>query len=275
MRNPSPFLSLAARLGLVGAAAALIVGCNRPSADWRTDRANAQPDAPSGYLRPPQVLGAVRGGDGGAVLSGQSEPDVRLRLASPDGGAYGATADDGGRWTIAIPASAEVRLFGLSEEAAGRVVQGEGYVAVLPAPCRPAVLLRAGAGAALLEQSPALRIVAVDFDAAGGAVVSGTASPGAAVRGVVDGAAAGETHAGPRGHFSMALAETLKDGAHQIQVQSPAGATLALVKVSAPQPATGVPYRGQRLGDAWRIDWLTPGGGPQSTVVFDPAGGGR
>lgn len=274
MREPSPSLRYAARLGLAGLAVLTLAACNRPSADWREDRSAAAQDPPSGYLRPPQIAQAARGPDGGTVLSGQAEPDVRLRLASPDGGAYGATADDAGRWSLALPASAQVRLFGLSEETAGRVVQGEGYIAVLPAPSRPAVVLRGGAGAALLEQSPTLQIAAVDFDAAGGAVVTGTAAPGAAIRGAVDGTAAGETHASPSGRFSMALAASLHAGAHKVEVASPNGHALAQVLVSAPRPAGDVPYVGQRLDGAWRIDWLTPGGGPQSTVVFDPAGSG-
>lgn len=263
-------------LWLMAAVAVSAAGCSRPGADWRAGRADAQKDdAPAtGYVRPPQITEAARGADGGAVLSGQAEPEVRLRLASPDGGAYGATADDAGHWSILLPPSTQVRLFGLSEEMSGRVVQGEGYVAVLPPPGRPAVLLRAGAGAAPLQQSPALQIVTADFDAAGGAVVSGTAAPGAAVRGLVDGAAEGETHAGARGHYSMALAATLKGGGHEIQIQSPPADVQADLDVSRPSEAlTGLPWRGERLAGAWRIDWLTPGGGPQTTIVFDSAGG--
>ena len=256
------------------AAGVLLAGCGRAGADWRDGRPGPQSAAPaSGYIRPPQIGAGVRTADGGEVLSGQAEPGVRLRLASPDGGAYGATTDDSGGWSIALPASGQVRLFGLSEEIGGRVIQGEGYVAVLPAPGRPAVLLRAGGGAAPLEQSPALQIVAVDFDAAGGGVISGTAKPGAPLRAVVDGVAAGDTHAGARGHFAMALAAAIRSGEHELQIQSGAESAAAKVGVSAPQPMPpDVPYRGQRVDGGWRIDWLTPGGGPQTTLVLDDAG---
>jgi hypothetical protein len=253
---------------------ALLAGCGRAGADWRVGKANQAADAPSaGYVRPPQLGGAARAADGGTVLSGQGEADVRLRLASPDGGAYGATADDAGRWTLTLPASTDVRLFGLSEETGGRVIQGEGYIAVLPAPGRPAALLRAGGGAAPLADSPDLQITAVDFDAAGGGVVSGTDRPGAALRATIDGAAAGETHASQHGHFAMALTSALKSGVRQVEVQSGAASVQASVAVSPPPPAiTGLPYRGERVDGGWRIDWLTPGGGPQSTLVLDPAG---
>jgi hypothetical protein len=29
------------------------------------------------------------------------------------------------------------------------------------------------------------------------------------------------------------------------------------------------PFDAERLDGAWRIDWMTPGGGVQSTVLFD------
>jgi hypothetical protein len=270
--------------GLV--ALAVLAGCNRSAADWRAGHPDAQADpSPTGYVRPPQVLAAARTADGGEVLSGQAEPDVRLRLASPDGGAYGATADDHGRWSIVLPADYAVRLFGLSEEMSGRVVQGEGYIAALPAPGRAGVLLRAGAGAAPLEASPALQIIAVDFDGAGGGVVSGTAHAGSPVRSLVDGAAGGDTHAGGRGVYSMPLVSaakagdhsvqmpTIKPGDHVVQVQSAGAVAQAKVTIAAAQPLAGTPpYRGARFGDGWRIDWLTPGGGPQTTLVFDPPG---
>lgn len=273
-------------------AALALAACNRGGADWRDSRAEPanSSDAPSGYVRPPQILSAARAADTGVVLAGDAEPDVRLRLASPDGGAYGATSDDNGHWILNLPASASVRLFGLSEEIGGRLVQGEGYVAVLPPPGRPAVLLRAGGGATALIDSQALRVAAVDFDAAGGGEVSGTAKPGSALRVVVDGAPAGEGHAGPHGHFTMALSapaktgdrqdsivltSALKPGAHQIAVQSGGELAQAAVSVSPPPASfSGLPYQGERVAGGWRIDWLTPGGGPQSTVVLDPAGAG-
>jgi len=268
----SPFNSRGALACI--AVLALLAGCNR-GGDWRDSHPAAQSDAAaSGYVRPPQVLAATRAGDGGVVLAGQGAADVRLRLASPDGGAYGATADDSGRWGITLPASNDARLFGLSEEISGRVIQGEGYIATLPTPGRPAALLRAGGGAGPLIESSALQITAIDFDAAGGAVISGTAAQGASLKAVIDGAAAGETHASPHSHFSLALTSVLKPGAHQIQIQS--GGASAQVRITVgppPQAAAGdLPYHGARVDGGWRIDWLTPGGGPQTTLVLDPAG---
>jgi hypothetical protein len=119
-------------------------------------------------------------------------------------------------------------------------------------------------------------------------VVSGAAKPGATVRAFIDAAAAGETHAGPNGHFVMALAaqpkpgdrqdamsltSALKPGAHQIQVQSAGETAQVAVSVSPPPRSfSGLPYQGARVDVGWRIDWLTPGGGTQTTLVVDPPG---
>ncbi len=273
-RSAIPFLEPTRNAAVCVAALALLAGCGRSGADWREGRPEPQKETlAAGYLRPPQVTGAARAGDDGAVLSGQGEAGVRLRLVSPDGGAYGATDDDGGHWRMTLPASAQVRLFGLSEEISGRVVQSEGYVAVLPPPGRPAVLLRAGGGAAPLFEQHGLEIAAIDFDAAGGAVISGAAKPGAVLRAMIDGASAGETHAGPRGHYAVALTSALKPGAHQLQIQSAGAAVQAAIAVSPPPRSSGdLPYRGERVDGGWRIDWLTPGGGPQTTLVLDPPG---
>lgn len=71
----------------------------------------------------------------------------------------------------------------------------------------------------------------------------------------------------------MALAAAIRSGEHELQIQSGAELAAAKVGVSAPQPMPpDVPYRGQRVDGGWRIDWLTPGGGPQTTLVLDDAG---
>jgi hypothetical protein len=260
---------------LAGLAALLLASCERAGADWREGRADQPSAAPAAdYVRPPQITGATRAADMGVVLSGQAGPEVSLRLVSPDGGAYGATADDRGRWTLTVPPGQDVRLFGLSEEIGGRVVQAEGYIAVLPPPGRPAVLLRAGGGASALGAPSALQLAAVDFDPAGAVVLSGQAQPGVALRAMVDGVAGGDSHAGQKGHYTLALSNALKPGSHHLQVEAAGQRTEATIAVSPP-PAQhqGLPYRGARVDGGWRIDWLTPGGGPQATLVLDAPGG--
>jgi hypothetical protein len=227
----------------------------------------------AGYLKPPQVLGAARSASGAVLLSGRADASVRVRLSSPPpiSAAFGTTSDDRGGWTIAAPASGGAQVFGVAEELPGRDVQSEGYVVVLPAPGPAAALLRAGGGAAVLVRPGPLKIAAVDVDSSGAAVVSGLARPGATARLIVDGAAAGETRVNERGRFSVILATTLKPGDHEARVEAADQAASAKFTIEAPAPISGLPYRGERTPFGWRVDWLTPGGGEQTTLIFDAA----
>ena len=166
----------------------------------------------------------------------------------------------------------EVRLFGISEATPGRPIQGEGYLAVLPAPGRAAVLLRAGTGAqAGGPLPPKPMIVAVDFDAAGDTVFSGLARPGQPLRLAVDGMASPEVRADAVGRFSVTLDKPLKAGTHSVVVQSQGAPAAPPVRfsITAAAPVSGLPFRGQRLAAGWRIDWLTPSGGEQTTLIMD------
>jgi hypothetical protein len=200
---------------------------------------------------------------------------VRVRLSSPppNSVAYGATARDNGEWSIATPGSPDVGLFGVAEELLGRDVQGEGYVAVLPSPGPAGALLRAGGGAAVLVNRPAagLRIAAVDYDGSGAAAVSGLARPGAVARLAVDGAAAGEARVGERGRFSISLTSSLKPGDHEVRVDCADQSVTVKFTLDHPRTISGLPYHGERTPGGWRIDWLTPGGGEQTTLIFDAA----
>jgi hypothetical protein len=268
VRNASVRGGWTLRIALLGSLAAGLAGCGRGG----DQPAQAVADAQPGYVKPPQVLVAARLLNGGEMIAGQSEPGARIRLSSPSGAAYGATAQQDGGWTIPAPAANQVRLFGLSEDLGGRLVQGEGYIVLLPSPGRAGALLRAGDGAAALSLPTARpQIVAIDFDSGGGAVVSGAAKPGSALKVSLDGAPAGETRADSAGLYTIDLAAMLKAGDHALLVESTAGS--ANVKFTAGPPATisGLPYRGERQAGMWRVDWLTPSGGGQTTLIVDPS----
>lgn len=221
-------------------------------------------------MTPPRFTAFDRLPDGQIQVVGRAEPNARVRLSSPDGAAYGATTDSRGAFSLAVPKADGVRLFGLAEDVGGRLIQGEGYLALLPAPGRPAILLRAGVGAqAPGASSAAPQIAAVDFDAGGGAVVSGLAHPGSSLRLSIDGVPGGEARADAQGRFSFALAAMVKPGDHELVVLSPGGQAHARFSVGPSGPITGLPFRGQRQAGDWRIDWLTPGGGAQTTLIMD------
>ncbi len=251
----------------------LLAACGK-GGDWRQAAAPAGPvdsDADAGYVRPPQVKSALRTPDGGVILSGQAEPNTRVRLLAPDGAANGGTVTASGAWSM--PTAPGAGIFGISEDLGGRIVQGEGYVLTLPPPGRPGALLRAGGGATVLgggEGGP-LRITAADFDSAGGAMISGFAPAGTGLRLAVDGAtASGEVKADARGRFFIAAPSPLKPGAHQIRIQAAGQAVQADIAVGPPAPISGQPFRAVRQGGSWRVDWMTPGGGLQSSLIMDP-----
>ncbi|MGZ8407044.1 MAG: hypothetical protein ACXWVJ_03350, partial [Caulobacteraceae bacterium] len=95
------------------------------------------------------------------------------------------------------------------------------------------------------------------------------AAPNAPVRLALDGAEAGEGKAGPDGRYNVALASPVRSGAHTVAVRTPQGASSATFEVSPPAAIAAPPFAARRLDRAWRIDWMPPGGGVQSTILFD------
>ena len=256
---------------LLLAVGALAAGCARPAAS-RAPAVHA-PQQAATYLAPPTIKGAVRQADG-VLLSGTASANAAVRLASPDGSAITGAADGKGAWSLTAPGGPTPRLYSLSELSGGRLVRAVGYVTVLPAPGPAAALLRPAASAAALPHAGGARgILAVDYDASGAAMASGQAAGGENVRLYLDGQEAGEDRADGSGAFSASLSRTLDAGPH---VLSLAGERLhASASFGAARKArlATPPFDAERMDGAWRIDWVTPGGGVQSTVLFDRRGG--
>ena len=261
------------RLGFVLAIGVIAaVACDRGES-----QSTAQGDAggsaeEAGYVAPPALTAATRT-ERGVVLSGRAPATAEVRLASPQGQVYTAAAPDG-RWTLRLPTPATPAMFAFMAELDGRTIRGEGAVLVAPPPGPAALVLRPGFGAASVGTGAARpSIVAVDYDASGGAAVAGLAAPNAAVRLSVDGTPAGIGQADAAGHFSvMALNRTLAPGERRIDVETPGGRAQVRVTASAPEPLGGAAYRAVRQPQGWRIDWAPPGGGVQTSLVFDAPG---
>ena len=238
--------------------------------DWGRAAPAAQParDPEAAYLAPPRVVtAAVQGG--GVALSGSAAAGAMVRLGSPTGEATSVEADASGLWRIVLPGSAEPKLFSLSMTREGRVVQAEGYVLVSPE--GGVALLKAGGGAEPLSgPSDSLRILAIDYDQEGGAVISGVGRPGAGFGIRVDRVTQAEGKVDAQGRFSFSLTRPLGHGEHAVQVGGEGGEDLVRIAVSSPGPMTSGPLRSERLDGAWRADWMTPGGGVQTTVIYSP-----
>ena len=217
----------------------------------------------AGYLPAPEVTQVVRAPGGGLMVHGRSKPGGRIRATTPSGEAYGATAGADGRFAVELPAMDAALLASVSVEERGRSTLAEGWLFVPPAEPSRAALLRPGAAAWVFGSEPGL-LAAVDYDADGGAGVSGKADPDAEVRVLVDGAPAGQVQADAQGRYSLRL-NRVAPGEHTIRViagDETMERTLAL-GVSAPAQT----YFAVRQAGGWRVDWTTPGGGLQSTVI--------
>lgn len=263
-----------ANIALIALAAAALGACGKASAPARA----ATPDEAAGYARPPELLDAGRSATGGAELKGVARPDAQVRLLSPDGTAIPAAADHSGAWTLRALVQ-EPRLYALADDLSGRLVRSRGYVALLPPPGQPVVLLRPGAGPHALGGPRAKPLIAaVDYDRGGAGVVSGLAAAGQVVRVQLDGADAGEGRADSMGAFSVSLSEQLRPGSHRVVVRAvndpgPDALTEAQFEVGPTAAEIKPPMTAVRLEDAWRLDWLTPGGAVQTTIAFDPGAG--
>ena len=255
-----------------------LAACHKPAGPAAE---GAAPDL-SGYLAPPMLTAAVHDADGGATFSGHAPPDAEVRLREPGGAAFSATANDDGDWSMQLPPPDTPRMFAFEGELSGRLLHGEGAIIALPPPAPAAVLARGGYGALPIGVAPVSagppRIMAVDYDGAGGGSVSGVTAARAPVRVLLDGQAVGAGQSDGQGRFAVLdLSVSALDprarklftpGPHTIRIEGPSGAVQGQLTVAHARPLDGEAFRTVREGGAWRTDWRTPGGGVQTTLVF-------
>jgi hypothetical protein len=261
------------RLTMAVTVLALVAACGQPADNATNTTNDAAAASPQEYQAAPEVLGASVAKGGAIELTGSASPGVAVRLASPGGAAQFATANARGRWRIALAAAPAPRLFGLSMSSGGPVVQAMGYIFV--APDGAVARLRAGGGTeALAPGAQGLEALALDYDNRRAAALSGLATPGAAVTLRVDGVERGQAVADKSGRFTLALNEPLDAGAHGFDLTSASGEAQFEVTVDAPATLAKGPFVAVRQDHAWRVDWRTPGGGAQTTLVLDAGGSG-
>jgi hypothetical protein len=227
----------------------------------------AAPAVEAGYIRPPAVTSARPEGTT-LVLAGTAPAKAQVRLATPDGQSTTAAADDQGTWRLAVPLSPEARIFGLSATAGGRTIQAAGYLLLTPA--GEAVLLRAGAGALRVGRVGGRSGVdAIDFDREGGAVVSGHAPANAPLSIHIDGDQTADGRADGEGRYAIAVPEPIAPGAHQIDVFGDAAENSVTIDTRPAAPISSGPFRSAAVAGGLRVDWMTPGGGVQSTLLLE------
>ncbi|HEY2710104.1 MAG TPA: hypothetical protein VGI95_18820 [Caulobacteraceae bacterium] len=233
---------------------------------------NAAAGAPTqDYRAAPELQGGGPSGGGRIQLFGSASPGAAVRLASPGGSAQFATADATGKWRVIMPPSAAPRLLGLSMSDGGQVVQALGYLFV--APDGLVVRLRVGGGTQAPAMTKGLAPLALDFDNQRATTLSGMAGPREPVSLRVDGVERGQTTADSRGRFVLPLSQPLPAGSHDFDLVDATQEVRFSATVDAPQPLANMQYAAGRLGGGWRIDWITPGGGEQTTLILGPQPG--
>ena len=267
-----PAKSVSVKLGIAVALAAalpalLLGGCDgKPLAP--TDGEPPVADDPV-YLTPPKP-DAVQAVGEGWRLSGAAPPQAQVRLATPQGKALTATADARGRWTIVLGASKQPRIFGLSATAKGRQLQSEGYV--LLTPTGQAAVLRAGAGARRIDAARRPGLRAIDFDRGGGLEISAEAAPDASLVVRLDERQVANGRADTAGRYEVSLPQAgsqtrILAGGHQAQVFGDGVSDSVSFQITPAAPLVDGPLRSQLTSAGLRVDWMTPGGGVQSTIL--------
>ena len=253
----------AGRYLIAAVAAAALAGCG-PRVAPAAEPAPASEAEKAGYLPGPQLTRVETTRSGGVLVRGAARPGGRVRVTAANGEAYGATADDQGRFALEIPAQGGPLFAKLATVEGQRATLAEGVLFVPPADPRRAALLRAGAPSTVIDAAAPL-IAAFDYDAGGGAAVSGLAAPGIEVRVSLDGAAVGSVRADRQGRWTFRLSRA-PAGAHVLRAAAGERSQERRILVVAGSAGEGASV--VREADAWRIDWAVPGGGAQSTLLF-------
>lgn len=266
----------------------------KPSAE---DAAAAELRA-AGYNRAPEVTGVVQK-ENTVFISGKATDSDRVVLTysatdaagryvrsthageagkdgrfvvevpiGPFGGVYDLQASDSGR-TSDTPVRLPVTVAGDPGDEStirGRTLHAEGRLFVpRDQPDRAVMLRPGGAGRSL---APEKQIIAVaDYDSTGGIAVSGHVAPDVTVNLVIGGTVIGRSQSDADGRYQVT---------GQIAAPTPTETGLAIEVATEKQSQTRtIPVSQPALGDritpiegGWRVDWVLPGGGMQTSVVY-------
>ncbi|HEY9235618.1 MAG TPA: hypothetical protein VIP08_11355, partial [Phenylobacterium sp.] len=92
---------------------------------------------------------------------------------------------------------------------------------------------------------------------------------GAALSVHIDGRKFGEGRAGQDGRYALALTQQpLTPGRHQIDVFGDATENPVMIDATPAPALSQGPFRAASVDAGLRVDWMTPGGGAQSTILL-------
>jgi nucleoid-associated protein YgaU len=181
---------------------------------------------------------------GDAVIAGRAEPDADVTVKW-NGNVVGTAKSNADGSFVVVPSKPLTKGTGaltLEMSKNGEVTQSEGSVIVAvkenePAlvakvnPVAPTEVLQSGEAAAAPKD---VQLTAVDYDAAGNIVFSGTSVPGSAVRFYVDNAAVGEGVADAAGKWSFKGTSTVAPGTHTLRADAVDAAGKVISRIELP-----------------------------------------
>ncbi len=197
-------------------------------------------------------------------ITGLAAAGARVQLTRPGGERLTVEADAEGRWRLKVTGGAPM-VFGLSQVVQGRTLQAEGYV--FHSPATGGWLLRAGASARPLGDA-GRRALVIDYDRRGGTIISGQAPPEGLFVAQINGRRAGEGRSDVSGRYEIRLNGPVPMGESRLRVFGEGLNREMVLRLSSPAPLVEGPVRVTPLVGGTRIDWMTPGGGVQSTEVL-------
>ena len=250
-------------LALCLSALACLAACKeKPKATEATSAMEA-----AGYWLAPEITGVDQTGSNIFVVTGQTIPNARVRFSYSGNRAVGVTSDSKGRFRAELPSGPNGGLFDLSTEDRGRSMHADGRLFIPAGAPDKAVLMRPGSPSLALFNDLAA-VAVIDYDRAGALAIAGRVAPTTSIEVILNGEIRARTTSNDRGFYTATT-----------QIEPPVKAatdnTLSViaggkesVRNFSDSLITVDGDRITRFEDGWRVDWVLPGGGMQTTLVF-------
>lgn len=242
---------------------AVVAGCGeKPKATEATSALEA-----AGYWRAPEITGVDQAGSNMFVVTGQTIPNARVRFSYAGNRAVGVTSDSKGRFRAELPSGPDGGLFDLSTEDSGRSMHADGRLFIPVGAPDKAVLMRPGAPSLALfnDLTP---VAVIDYDRAGALAIAGRVAPTTPVEVVLNGEIRARTTSDDRGFYTATTQIEPPTESETANTLSVVAGGKENVRNFRDSRITGDSDRIARFEDGWRVDWVLPGGGMQTTLVF-------
>ena len=248
---------------LLLSATACLGGCQeKPKAAEATSAMEA-----AGYWRAPEITGVDQAGSNMFVVTGQTIANARVRFGYSGRRAVGVTSDSKGKFRAELPSGPEGGLYDLSTEDGGRSMHADGRLFIPADAPEKAVLMRPGAPSLALFND-IMPVAVIDYDRAGALAIAGRVAPTTTIEVVLNGEIRARTISDDRGFYT---ATTQIDPPGDTETAN----TLSVVAGGKESARNFADSRIKadsdsitRFADGWRVDWVLPGGGMQTTLVF-------